>query len=208
MKTRISFPMIVLLTLSMGCSSGQHVDPEEPSRLLGRESDVRVDAQIFMPARVNTSSVLTMNYEIQNLREQSIAYAELSPLTTFDEDTRTITVTLGTEVPGNQMLPRLTVIPTGEKRSFTAGVRMAFIVPNKGQFTAYPEKLQIKFSFLRDVEPFRKLLDIPERALNDSQLAAELFPVWVENQESVFTNAIPIDWATRQEDFSRRPPRF
>lgn len=192
----------------IGCATAQHVDLREPSRLLGRESDVRIDAQMIGSERVSSSSVMTLNYQVQNFRQQPIAFAELVPMTTFDEETGAVTVTLGTEVPGNQLIPRLTMIPSGGKKTFTAGIRMNFIVPNRGQFTAYPSSLRIKLSFLRDVEPFRKLLDIPERAVNDPALAADLFPVWVENQETVITNTIPLQWSGRQEDLNRRPRRF
>ena len=45
-------------------------------------------------------------------------------------------------------------------------------------------------------KPFEKLIDIPERAVRDPELAKELFPKWVEQNETVVTNALPMRWRT------------
>ena len=55
-------------------------------------------------------------------------------------------------------------------------------------------------NFLGDPSPFEKLIAIPERAVHDPVLAAQLFPKWVEGNETVFTNALPMRWYTVAEE--------
>jgi hypothetical protein len=47
---------------------------------------------------------------------------------------------------------------------------------------------------LADVKPFAKLIGISERAVHDPTLSAELFPKWVEQNESVITSVLPMHW--------------
>jgi hypothetical protein len=65
---------------------------------------------------------------------------------------------------------------------------------------APPRYLQLKVNFLGNTAPFTKLIDIPEKALRDPNLANELFPQWVENNEAVTTNSIPIQWLAQAID--------
>jgi hypothetical protein len=44
------------------------------------------------------------------------------------------------------------------------------------------------------------LIAIPERAVHDPALAAQLFPKWVEGNETVFTNTLPMRWVTVTEE--------
>jgi len=61
-------------------------------------------------------------------------------------------------------------------------------------FHRYPNALRIRLNFLGDAAPFVKLIGISERAVRDPVLAAELFPKWVEQNESVITNVLPMHW--------------
>jgi len=54
----------------------------------------------------------------------------------------------------------------------------------------------LRVNFLGDSAPFVKLVDIPEKAVRDRELAAELFPKWVEKNETVTTNTLPMRWQT------------
>lgn len=187
-------PLLLLVVLILaGCASGA-VDPEESRRLLGRESDVRLDAQI-LGNRINPGTVVSINYEIQNFRSEPIAFAEQPGEADFDTASGTITVRLGAEVPGTSPLPRLQVIGPGEKKSFTAGARMNFLIADRGEeLSNYPRALRIRINILRDIEPFAMLVG-PQTGTQDAELAEKLFPVWVENIESVTTNSIPINWS-------------
>jgi hypothetical protein len=199
MKTRSLLLPAILVAAS--CASSNKVDMEEPRRLLGREENVRIDAQIIGD-RVTPNSTLPITYEIQNLRDTPIAVADVVALSDYDPSTRTISVTLGAEVPGNEFVPRLILIGPGEKKSFSTGARTTFIIPRSGALPAYPQGLRIRVNYLRQVEPFQKLVGIPEKAINDPAMAAQIFPHWVENNESVTTNTIPIRWGSVRPDIS------
>jgi hypothetical protein len=203
MKLRI-LPLALLLA---GCASSA-VDMEEPKRLLGREENVRIDAEISSD-RISNSSNIGLTWEIQNFRDQAIAVADLVAQTAYDPESRTITVTLGSEVPGLGVVPRLIVINPGEKKTFSGGARASFVLPMATGGPVFPRDLRIRLNYLRDVEPFRVLVGISERAVVDEKLADQLFPLWVENNDSVTTNAVPISWLGRQEPVgSRRRPFF
>lgn len=187
------------------CATSTHVDPKEPKRVLGLENDVRVDAQLSAD-RMAPNSLVGVTYEIENLRSEPIALADLLPEITYENDSRTITINLGAEVPGNQIVPRLIRIRSGEKKSFTTSARMNLVMPAAaGPFVSYPQLLRLKVNFLGNVQPFEKLIDIPERAIADAKLADSMFTTWIENNEAVVTNAIPIRWGGT-EGFGEPPP--
>lgn len=167
----------------------------EPRRLVGTENAVRIDAQVI-GEEVRAGTQIPVTYEITNLRSTPIAVADLIPETSYDADTHTVTVTIGSEVPGNELLPRLVEIAPGERRAFQVGARMSPIALGlRAQPTRIPPVgFRLKVNFLSDVEPFRQLVGIPERAVADAKLADQLFPLWVERNEAVYTNAIPMRW--------------
>lgn len=189
-------PLLALLVVAGCASSAPVVDLNEPRRVLGTENDVRVDAQVWGD-RLSQSSSVAFQYEVTNERPTSIAIAELLPNATYDPDTRAVTIDLGSEVPGEEFLPRLIVIGPGEKRSFKAIAHVNILLPQNrasSPMTAYPNALQIKLNFLNDPKPFEQLIGIPERAVHDPKLAAELFPKWLERNEVLVTNTLPMRW--------------
>ena len=203
-----------------GCASVDKVDLTEPKRVLGSENNVRVDAQIFAE-KISPNALVRVTYEIENQRPNPIAIADIVPEVDYDGETRMITVSLGSEVPGNELLPRLIKITPGERKAFTTGARMNLFLPGSGPLLATPRYLQLKVNFLGETQPFQKLIDISEKAIFDPKLADSLFPTWVENNEAVTTNAIPIQWSGQTADsgvsaetsgtgrgrVTRRPPR-
>ena len=107
---------------------------------------------------------------------------------------------IGSEVPGNELLPRLVKITSGERKSFTTGARISVFVPGSGPLVAAPRYLQLKVNFLGDTAPFQQLIDIPEKAIHDPKMADALFTQWVEKNEAVTTNSIPIQWLAQALD--------
>jgi len=195
-----------LLVLA-GCASTSTVDMEEPRRVVGTENNVRIDAQVFGD-HLSESARIAIKYDITNERNETIAIADLVPEASYDPDTQTVTVNIGSEVPGHEFLPRLLTIPPGEKKSFDAVARINVIVSRTvTPTTRFPNALRIKLNFLGDTSRFEQLIAIPERAVRSRELADELFPVWLERNEAVFTNALPMRWTFEPESTPGRRPR-
>ena len=210
MKRGLSSSALFLLLL-IGCaSSSSSLDMAEPRRVVGTESSVRVDAMISGEA-VAPGAQIPIAYEITNQRSTPIAVAELIPDTTYDAESHTFTVNIGSEVPGNELLPRLVRIEPGEKKSFSAVARVRSFIPPRtldAQFAIPPANLRLKLNFLGDTEPFRELIGIKENAVADAKLADSLFQLWLDRNEVVYTNAIPMRWEARARgEFGDAPER-
>lgn len=182
-----------LLVLLAGCASGTGVDPDEPRRLVGRSGEVRLDAQLFAE-NLRPGTTVRIVWEVTNGRETPIAIAELVPAASYEPETRTVTVELGSEVPGNEMLPRLVRLAPGEKQGFSGGVRIPSIPEASAPQRKIPRELRIRLSYLSETAPFESLIGIPERAIRSAELADELFEQWVEATRTVTTNSLPIEW--------------
>ena len=189
--------LVVVVPFLAACATTP-VNMNEPRRVVGTESNVRVDAEI-RGDELRPGTPVPITYQITNLRETPIAIADVIPLTEYDSETHTVTVDIGSEVPGEQTLPRLVSIAPGEKKTFTTAARVALAM----QTTAAPgarrpiSDLRLRVTFLNDTAPFAKLLDIPERVVADKALADALFPVWLERNEVVYTNSVPMRWIGR-----------
>ena len=193
MNTPIRALAPLTLIFVAACASAP-VNMNEPRRLVGTENDVRIDAEVIGD-QLSPASRLPIKYDITNNRMTPIAVADLIPETTYAPDTQTITVSLGSEVPGEEFLPRLLLIAPGEKKSFTTNAAVKIVMPGgPNPFIHFPSGMRVKLNFLSDPKPFTKLINIPEHAVHDPQLAAEIFPKWVEGNESVYTNTLPMRW--------------
>jgi hypothetical protein len=185
---RLALPLVLL-----GACATAQVDLEEPRRVVGSEAGVRVNAEI-RGEEISPGSPLAVTYEVSNERNVDIAIADLIPTTTWDADSRVLTLHVGSEVPGEQLLPRLLVLKAGEKRTFTTTARLAMVPPAPSADPRQPRgaELRIKVNFLADLAPFAALIGIPERAVNDPQLADQLFPLWIDRNEAVYTGTVPV----------------
>lgn len=204
-------PSVVVLLLLTACSSTTAVNMSEPRRVVGTENLVRVDAEISDEMRAGAPIGIT--YAITNQRTTAIAVADIVPETTFDAETQTITVSIGSEVPGATILPRLVKIAPGEQKSFTTSARIARLLPApSGDPRRAPTALlRLKVNFLGDTSPFAELIDIPEKGIVDPKRADELFTAWLERNEAVYTNAVPVDVTSARAvapegDAARRAP--
>jgi hypothetical protein len=188
-----------LLLLLVACTSTKPVDMKEARRVVGTENDVRVDAEIYGD-RLSPNITLPLKYDVTNHRQITILIADLIPETTYDPETHMVTISIGSEIPGEQFLPRLIPIRPGERRSFSTAAHVVIVANPASPWVPRPNALRLKVNFLGDPNPFEKLISIPEKAVHDPALAAQLFPKWVEGNETVFTNTLPMRWATAVED--------
>jgi hypothetical protein len=170
------------------------VDMKEPRRMVGTENNVRIDAEIYGGDTLSQGTNIAFKYDITNQRATPILIADLLTQSNYDPDTGIITIDIGSEIPGEEVLPRLLSIPSGARRSFSTGARINIPTPVASPWIPKPRGLQIRVNFLGDPAPFVKLIDIPEKAVHDRQLAAEIFPKWVEGNETVTTNTLPMHW--------------
>ncbi len=190
-RASIAVPFIVILA---ACTTTKPVDMSEPRRVVGTENDVRIDAEVFgdtLAPNVN----IPIKYDITNNRPSSILVADLLLQASYDPETLMVTIDIGSEIPGEELLPRLVSIPSGGKKTFS-GAAHVLIMHNPGAtpFQPRPNALRLRVNFLGDSKPFEKLVDIPERAVHDPLLAKSLFTKWVEGNETVVTNTLPMRW--------------
>ena len=186
-----------VLLVSAAAAQAAHVDMKDPRRALGREDDVRVEAQLVQDT-VSSGSPIGVTYEVQNLSAGWIAVADKVASADFDADSRTITLSIGAEVPKNGALPHMVMIAPGEEKTFSAGASADIATPSsRSPFVVVPRFVQITVNFLRDVRPFRDLIarqavlaqSQPSIALSDAQ-----FDAWMQSNDSVILNALPVAW--------------
>lgn len=194
-------PLLTLL-LVVGCATTNTVDMSEPRRVVGTEADVRVDAAV-RGDELRMGVPINITYEITNQRDTIIAVADIVPDTTYDVETQIVTVNVGSEVPGQQLLPRLIPIGPGEKKSFTISAPVRALVPvavanPDGRRPRGPNALRLKVNFLGQTTPFQPLIGITEKAVHDPQLADSLFTLWLEHNEVVTTSTVPMRWGGRR----------
>jgi hypothetical protein len=189
----------VLWSVLIACASTKSVNMSEPRRVVGTENDVRVDAEVYGD-RLGPNVTLPVKYDVTNHRQTTILIADLLPDATYDPETHMVTVAIGSEIPGHEFLPRLIPILPGERKSFSTAAHVVIVAAPASPWLPRPNALRLKLNFLSDPAPFEKLVSIPERAVRDPELAAQLFPKWVEGNETVFTNALPMQWSGTAED--------
>ncbi len=171
-----------------------HVDLKDPKRAVGREGDVRVDAQLTQDT-LSQALPINVMYQIENLSAIAVAIADKVLDTTFDPDARTITLSIGAEVPPGPNMPHLVIIRPGEKRVLAGGALLHVVTPDtRTPWTAVPRFIQIQVTMLRDITPFVSLIEQQGKATAAVPFPSDMFDRWVENSESVLLNAIPVYW--------------
>ncbi|HEX9161956.1 MAG TPA: hypothetical protein VF980_09655 [Thermoanaerobaculia bacterium] len=206
MRKLILIAATILLAACASAGKPTPVDKTEPRRVVGTDNDVRIDAEIFGDHLANSVNI-PLKYDITNSRPAAIAIADLVPETSYDPETQTVTVSIGSEVPGESLMPRLIAIAPGEKKSFTTVARVNILMPSSTPLARIPHAMRIKVNFLDDTKQFEKLIAIPERGVYDPKLSDELFPKWLERNETVYTNALPMRWTMPQQDETPAPRR-
>jgi len=188
------FAAVVVVSISAAAASAAHVDFKDPRRALGREGNVRIDAELAQDT-VSSSSALNVTYQVENLTNATIAIADKVSDAAFDMDSRTITLSIGAEVPPGPNMPHLVTVGPGEKRVLNGGALLHITVPTmRTPWTAVPKYVQIKVTVLRDVTPFINLIERQNRTPAPVPLPSDMFDHWVESSDSVLLNTIPVYW--------------
>jgi len=202
---------IAVALLTTATVRAAHVDFNDPRRALGREDNIKVDAEM-MQDTLSAGAPIQITYQVENLSESTIAIADKVTAATFDADSQTITMTIGAEIPPADAMPHLTTIAPGQKRAFRAGAAAAIAIANtRGPFAHVPRFVQIIVNVMRDVRPFANLIEMQARSAATPALPNELFDQWVASVSSVELNTLPVRWSDRRNTMTAeasRPGRF
>lgn len=194
MKSSKALFTAVAATMIAATAMSARVDFNDPKRALGREGDVRVDAELTQDT-ISQTSPINVTYQIENLSKTAVAVADKVFDTHFDADARTIRFSIGAEVPPGPNMPHLVIIRPGEKRVLAGGAMVHVVTPNiRTPWTAVPQYIQIQVTLLRDIAPFATLIEQQSKATVAVPLPNDMFDRWVENSESVLLNTIPVYW--------------
>ncbi len=196
------FSAVSVSLLLAAAASAAHVDMNDPRRALGREDNIRIDAELLQQS-LSPSSSISVTYQVENLTTGTIGVADKVSDVTFDPDTATVTFAIGAEVPTGTAMPHLVTIAPGEKRVLTAGGILHVAVPSqRTPWSAVPRFVQIKVNVLRDVTPFAVLLAQQAKSAVAPALPGDLFEKWLDVNDAVFLNSIPVRWSGQNDRMS------
>lgn len=193
-SSKTFFSIVACSLIGAAAATAAHVDFKDPRRALGREGDIRVDAELTQDT-VSPNSPVNITYQIENLSHATVAVADKVSDVSFDIESRTITLTIGAEVPPGVIMPHLVTINPGEKRVLNGGGMLHINMPAmRTPWTAIPRLVQIRIAILRDVTPFARLIEQQNKNALPIPLPNDVFDRWVENSDSVLLNTIPVYW--------------
>jgi hypothetical protein len=188
------FPLIAAIVL-LPSAFADSIDMDNPRRTVGREDNVRVDAQLIQDT-VSPGSPIGVTYQIENSSPTPIAVADKVSDASYDVDSRTITVSIGSEVPSDGKMPHVVTVAPGEKKIFRTGVTPALGAAATRSSLAPPRYVQIKVSILRNLAPFAHL--IARQTKVAQTLPDDLYDRWFESNDTIFLNAVPVRFSTRR----------
>lgn len=188
---------LAITLFSAGVVRAGQIDMDDPRRAVGREDDIRVDA-LLIDETITPGSPIGVTYQVHNLTSHPIAVAEKLCIASFDPDSLTVTVAIGSEVPSNGFLPKMVTIAPGQKKTFSAGAIFNLVTTAvRSPFTAVPRYVQIKVNVLRDLVPFHALLQQQAQSPHSVALTDDQFAKWLESNESIFLNSLPVRFDAR-----------
>jgi hypothetical protein len=183
------------LLLAATAATAGRVDMSDPRRALGREDDVRIDAELAQET-LSPNSPISVTYQVQNLSSSWIAIADKVVEVTFDADERALDMTIGAEVPSGKMMPHMVMIAPGEKKTLSAGGSVHGVQTVSGPFAVVPREVQIRVNVLRDLTAFRDAIARQsESASSTVAVTTEMFDKWLDANHSIFLNALPVRWS-------------
>lgn len=199
MRTLILVASLTSLLNTSAFADGRKPELKEMKSAVGTDDNVKVEAHLYA-GDVNPSSVVQIICTVQNERPDPILVADLNTQTDYDPDSRTITVTLGSEIPINNSVSKLVRVDPGQTREFKKGARMNVFPATQSRMMPVPMFVRLKVNFLGAIQPFLSLLT----GKADMQAAArQIFPAWIEHNEAIETNTIPIRWGRASDSMAK-----
>lgn len=183
------FAAIVLIHAAAASAAGA-IDMNDPRRVVGRENDVRVDA-LLVQDTISPGAVVGVTYQIRNFSAEPVAVASKVVAASYDDDSRTITLAVGAEVPQDGKMPQIVLIAPGEAKVFRGGATPILTLAALRTAHAAPRYVQVKVCILRDLAPFSKVHS--GQTLTDDQ-----FERWFEANDTIFLNTIPVRFSPRR----------
>ena len=197
MKSSKSFVLVLAAAsiLPLAAAQAAHVDMNDPRRAVGRDDDIRIDAELAQET-VASGAPVAITYQIENLSGDPIAIADKVCDISFDADSQSVVVSIGSEVPRAGVMPKLVVLAPREKKTFNAGgVVHVQAQANGNPFVAVPRFVQIKVNVLRGLNPFVPLIDKQAHSMTPVALDDSHFEQWLENNDTILLNEIPVRYS-------------
>lgn len=193
-SSRLFLALLAVITLiHAAAATAGSIDMNDPKRALGREDDVRIDAQLVRDT-ISPGAPIGITYQIQNLSGTNVAVAAKVSDASYDADTRTITLAVGSEVPPDGNMPQMVIIAPGEKKVLqTAATPKLSAQTMRGALAAAPRFVQVKVAIMRNLEPFAQLIKTQD-GRTKRRLSDELFEKWFECNDTIFLNSVPVQF--------------
>jgi hypothetical protein len=201
MKSSKLFPSLLasIVLVHAAAAHAASIDMDDPRRALGREGDVRVDAQLTRDT-VSPGTPIGITYQIQNFSKESVAVAARIADASYDEDSRTVTIAIGSEVPPDGTMPQMTIIAPGEKKVFrSAATPSLSAAALRGTLAVAPRYVQVKVAVMRDMKPFLPLIQAQAGNARGQRLTDEQFEKWFECNDTILLNALPVQYSPVRE---------
>ena len=183
----------VLATGLVACTSAgppAGVDFDDHYRFAGTQAGVRVDAQIVGSA---SDLPLRLVYEVENHRSEEIAIVTDASMSSYDPLSRTVTVSLGAEVPEGEHV-QVTRIRPGERRTFTAIAHRTGSTTRMGT-SGTARFVRLQLTYLRNLTRFEVIAGEGSQA--NIQVSEAVLPAWLETNERLMTNTLPLGGGSR-----------
>lgn len=185
----------LLLAATTFCTTtvlAARIDMNDPRRALATDDDLRIDAQLADDS-IGSGSSVNITFQVENNTRKPVAIANKVTDSSYDPESQTVTVSIGAEIPNGPIMPHLSIVKAGEKRTFTSVAVVHVVLPSaRSPFIAYPRYVQVKVNLLRDIAPFNELISQQNAA--QPPLPDSLFETWVQNNDAIFLNTIPVHW--------------
>lgn len=196
MKSSKLFAAAVLSFVAVAGRAANSIDMTDPRRALARDDDVRIDA-VLVEDTVSSGSPVGVTYQVENLSSHSIAIADKVCDISYDIDSRTITLSFGSDVPKDGQMPHLTLIAPGQKKTLTGGaiLHVAAASTTRSVFASIPQYVEIAVNVLREVAPFEQLIAEQDHAARALSLTDKQFDQWLESNDTILLNAIPVHYS-------------